>query len=160
MGQQIGPVRMHPAFRGGKLTPWGGERLKTVFGKEIAAWTKQLFTGQRAAISTTEATERLNEALEKNDGRFSENAMSVKRLANEWKGLKTEGEKTEWIERNQSAFDQMGLSIRDVTSAERAFVEYTPAVIEALKSRAKGEAARELAKEKYKEAFLKREKAR
>jgi len=47
-----------------------------------------------------------------------------------------------------------------VTSAERAFVEYTPAVIEALKSRARAEAARELAKEKYKEAFLKREKAR
>ncbi len=29
------PIRMHPAFRGGKLTPWGGEKLRTVFGKEI-----------------------------------------------------------------------------------------------------------------------------
>ena len=29
------PIRMHPAFRGGRLTPWGGEKLKTVFGKEI-----------------------------------------------------------------------------------------------------------------------------
>ena len=137
-----------------------GITLLTVYGKEIAAWAKELFTGQRAAISTAEATERLNEALEKNDGKFSDNAMSVKRLADEWKGLKTEGEQTAWIERNQSAFEQMGLSIRDVTSAERAFVEYTPAVIEALKSRARAEAARELAKEKYKEAFLKREKAK
>ncbi len=137
-----------------------GITLLTVYGKEIAAWAKELFTGQRAAISTAEATEKLNEALEKNDGKFSDNAMSVKRLADEWKGLKTEAEQTSWIERNQSAFEQMGLSIRDVTSAERAFVEYTPAVIEALKSRARAEAARELAKEKYKEAFLKREKAR
>ena len=134
--------------------------LLTVYGKEIAAWAKELFTGQRAAISTAEATEKLNEALEKNDGKFSDNAMNVKRLADEWKGLKTEAEQTTWIERNQSAFEQMGLSIRDVTSAERAFVEYTPAVIEALKSRARAEAARELAKEKYKEAFLKREKAK
>jgi hypothetical protein len=137
-----------------------GITLLTVYGKEIAAWAKELFTGQRAAISTAEATEKLNEALEKNDGKFSDNAMNVKRLADEWKGLKTEAEQTAWIERNQSAFEQMGLSIRDVTSAERAFVEYTPAVIEALKSRARAEAARELAKEKYKEAFLKREKAR
>lgn len=137
-----------------------GITLLTVYGKEIAAWAKELFTGQRAAISTAEATEKLNEALEKNDGKFSDNAMNVKRLADEWKGLKTEAEQTAWIERNQSAFEQMGLSIRDVTSAERAFVEYTPAVIEALKSRARAEAARELAREKYKEAFLKREKAR
>lgn len=137
-----------------------GITLLTVYGKEIAAWAKELFTGQRAAISTAEATEKLNEALEKNDGKFSDNAMNVKRLADEWKGLKTEAEQTAWIDRNQSAFEQMGLSIRDVTSAERAFVEYTPAVIEALKSRARAEAARELAKEKYKEAFLKREKAR
>ena len=137
-----------------------GITLLTVYGKEIAAWAKQLFTGQRAAISTKEATEKLNEALAKNDGKFSESAMNVKHLADEWRNLKSEGEKTEWIERNQSAFDQMGLSIRDVTAAEKAFVEYTPAVIEALKSRARAEAAKELAKEKYKESFLKREKAR
>ena len=137
-----------------------GVTLLTVYGKEIGEWAKSLFTGSRAAISAKDATEKLNEALEKNDGKFSDNAIGIKRLASEWKELKTEAEKTAWIEANQSAFDAMGLSIRDVTSAERAFVEYTPAVIEALKARARGEAARELAKDKYKEAFLKREKAR
>lgn len=29
------PLRMHPAFRGGALTPWGGERLRSVYGKDI-----------------------------------------------------------------------------------------------------------------------------
>ncbi len=29
------PIRMTPAFRGGSLTPWGGDKLKTRFGKEI-----------------------------------------------------------------------------------------------------------------------------
>ena len=28
------PIRMTPAFRGGKLTPWGGDRLRKEFGKE------------------------------------------------------------------------------------------------------------------------------
>ena len=137
-----------------------GVTLLTVYGKEIGEWAKGLFTGSRAAISAADATEKLNEQLEKNDGKFSDNAISIKRLASEWKELKSEAEKTAWIEANQSAFEQMGLSIRDVASAERAFVEYTPAVIEALKSRARAEAARELARDKYKEAFLKREKAR
>lgn len=29
------PVRMQPAFRAGKLTPWGGSRLRSRFGKNI-----------------------------------------------------------------------------------------------------------------------------
>ena len=41
------PVRMHPAFRGGKLTPWGGEKLKTVFGKN----TTEAITGESLEIS-------------------------------------------------------------------------------------------------------------
>lgn len=162
MGQETMPVwkQLMKSFFSWQTALVLGVTLLTVYGKEIGNWAKQLFTGQRAAISTAEATENLSEALEKSDGKFSDNAMSIKKLASEWKELKSEAEKTAWIEANQSAFDQMGLSIRDVTSAERAFVEYTPAVIEALKSRARAEAARELAKDKYKEAFLKREQAR
>lgn len=41
------PVRMHPAFRGGKLTPWGGEKLRTVYGKSIA----EIPTGESLEIS-------------------------------------------------------------------------------------------------------------
>ena len=41
------PMRMHPAFRGGKLTPWGGERLRTVYGKDIA----EVPTGESLEVS-------------------------------------------------------------------------------------------------------------
>ena len=162
MGETTTPVwkQLMKSFFSWQTALIVGVTLLTVYGKEIGSWAKQMLTGQRAAISTADATEKLNEALEKSDGKFSDNAMSIKKLASEWKELKGEAEQIAWIENNQSAFDQMGLSIRDVTSAERAFVEYTPAVIEALKSRARAEAARELAKEKYKEAFLKREEAK
>ncbi len=29
------PIRMHPAYRYGEMTPWGGDQLSTVFGKNI-----------------------------------------------------------------------------------------------------------------------------
>ena len=41
------PLTMHPAFRGGKLTPWGGEKLRTVYGKPIA----EAPTGESLEIS-------------------------------------------------------------------------------------------------------------
>ncbi len=41
------PVPMHPAFRGGKLTPWGGDKLRTVYGKSIA----EVPTGESLEIS-------------------------------------------------------------------------------------------------------------
>ena len=47
MKENIVPIRMHPAFRGGRLTPWGGEKLKTVFGKDIA----EVPTGESLEIS-------------------------------------------------------------------------------------------------------------
>ncbi|MBQ6399276.1 MAG: GNAT family N-acetyltransferase [Clostridia bacterium] len=41
------PIRMTPAFRGGKLTPWGGEKLKTVWGKDL----REIPTGESLEVS-------------------------------------------------------------------------------------------------------------
>ena len=41
------PIPMTPAFRGGKLTPWGGEKLRTVFGKAI----QDVPTGESLEVS-------------------------------------------------------------------------------------------------------------
>ncbi|MBR2823354.1 MAG: class I mannose-6-phosphate isomerase [Clostridia bacterium] len=56
--QTVAPVRMHPAFRGGKLTPWGGEKLKTVFGKEIT----EIPTGESLEISCIPGLESRDDA--------------------------------------------------------------------------------------------------
>ena len=45
--EAVWPIRMTPAFRGGKLTPWGGEKLRTVYGKAIA----EVPTGESLEIS-------------------------------------------------------------------------------------------------------------
>lgn len=63
------PISMHPAFRGGtKLTPWGGNKLMTVFDKPI----RDVPTGESLEVScipTLESTDdtgmRLNDMIKK-----------------------------------------------------------------------------------------------
>ena len=68
------PLTMHPAFRGGKLTPWGGEKLRTVYGKPIA----EVPTGESLEVScipglesTDDAGVKLPELIEKYGTRFA-----------------------------------------------------------------------------------------
>ena len=55
------PLTMHPAFRGGKLTPWGGEKLRTVYGKPIA----EVPTGESLEVSCIPGLESTDDAGEK-----------------------------------------------------------------------------------------------
>ena len=41
------PINMHPSFRGGKLTPWGGKRLMTMYDKPIT----DIPTGESLEVS-------------------------------------------------------------------------------------------------------------
>ncbi len=68
------PLTMHPAFRGGKLTPWGGEKLRTVYGKPIA----EVPTGESLEVScipglesTDDAGVRLPDLIAKYGARFA-----------------------------------------------------------------------------------------
>ncbi|MBQ8159940.1 MAG: GNAT family N-acetyltransferase [Clostridia bacterium] len=56
------PLRMHPAFRGGSLTPWGGNRLMTVYDKPI----EDIPTGESLEVScvkTLESTDDVGVSL-------------------------------------------------------------------------------------------------
>lgn len=55
------PVRMHPAFRSGRLTPWGGERLRTVYGKAIT----EVPTGESLEVSCIPGLESTDDNGEK-----------------------------------------------------------------------------------------------
>ena len=68
------PLTMHPAFRGGKLTPWGGEKLRTVYGKPIA----ETPTGESLEVScipglesTDDTGVKLPELIAKYGARFA-----------------------------------------------------------------------------------------
>lgn len=62
-------------------------------------------------------------------------------LRNEYQKLTTEHQKVEWIKENKSAFDELSISVNDVTSAENAFVNNTSNVVDAFMRRAKAAAA-------------------
>lgn len=84
---------------------------------------------------------------------FSNLITSYKKLSNEYSQLKNNHEKLNWIKNNQSAFNSLGVSVKNVTDAENVFKNMTADVIEGFKLRAKAAAQAALAVEKYKEAL-------
>ncbi|MBQ9251736.1 MAG: class I mannose-6-phosphate isomerase [Clostridia bacterium] len=72
MTTQYTPIRMHPAFRGGKLTPWGGDKLKTVFGKDIP----EVPTGESLEISCIPGLESTDDGGRKLTELIAENGAA------------------------------------------------------------------------------------
>lgn len=131
----------------------------SMYGKQIGEWITSLFKGKAAVISTTKALSNVAEELEKTNGSYGDNIVSLKQLQQEWKNLKTTAEKNQWIEDNRSEFDKLDISINNVTDAENVFVKNTDAVINALSLRARAAAAQKLATEQYEKALTARNKA-
>ena len=65
---------------------------------------------------------------------------SYQKLKSEWNSLKNEHEKNAWIEENKSKFNELGISVTDVVSAEGVFNGNTDAVVQAFIARAKAAA--------------------
>lgn len=113
-------------------------------GAYIAITNRASSASQEAA----RATKNFNKALEEGKKEANETAAKFIVLQSEWKSLKTEGEKTEWLKENQDRFKELGLNINDVNDAEKAFVKYSANIIEAMALRAQ---AAKLAAEAEKE---------
>ena len=131
----------------------------SMFGEQIVEWIGGLFKAKNAVISTTEAIDNINKELENTNAGYGDNIISLKRLQQEWKNLKTTAEKNQWIKDNKSEFDKLGIAVNNVTDAENIFVNNTDTVITALKLRAKAAAAQKLAAEQYEKALVAQNKA-
>lgn len=131
----------------------------SMFGKQIITWVGNLFKAKNAVISTTEALDNIAKELEDINGSYGNNIVKLKQLQQEWKNLETAAKKDQWIKDNKSNFDQLGVSVNNVTDAENIFVDNTEAVINALKLRAKAAAAQKLAADEYEKALIARNKA-
>ena len=131
----------------------------SMFGKQIITWVGNLFKAKNAVISTTEALDNIAKELEDTNGSYGNNIIKLKQLQQEWKNLETTAKKDQWIKDNKSNFDQLGVSVNNVTDAENVFVDNTEAVINALKLRAKAAAAQKLAADEYEKALIARNKA-
>lgn len=84
---------------------------------------------------------------------LSKTMSKYEQLRNEYINLKNEHQRIEWINNNQSAFQNLGLRVNDVKSAEDVFVNNTSRVIQALDQRAQAAAWAAIAQEKYEKAF-------
>lgn len=114
----------------------------SAFGSQIFKWIDGLLSGKNAVLSTTEAMETLNEELSKNASTYGSEVSILRRLSDEWKRLGSNiKEQQQFIKDNQSEFNKLDVSINDVNTASKVFVDNTDEFIDALKARAKAQAA-------------------
>ena len=125
------------------------------YGNNIIEWAKKIIRGRDYVITLKEALGEVNKELEKNAKQYGTDVVKFKKLQFEWKRLKTLAEKKQWIKDNETAFRQLGLGIDSVNTAEKALIDKSNLVVEALILRAKAAAAAKIAEEKYGEAIAK-----
>lgn len=114
----------------------------SMFGKEILTWIDRLLSGKTAALSTSEALESLNGELSKNARSYGSHISILRRLSDEWKRLGGDlKQQQQWLKDNASEFNKLDVSITNVNTAEQIFSKNTDVFIEALKARAKAQAA-------------------
>lgn len=70
----------------------------------------------------------------------SESISKYKQLQEEYANCKTAHEKREWIKNTQKRFDELGISVGDVNTAENIFVKNTELMMSAFKKRAEAAA--------------------
>ena len=116
----------------------------------IAAGSALLMFSKNANKATDEQ-DQLNKELDEGQKaaeRYKQTAAdtyanlmtSYQKLKSEWNNLKNEHQKNAWIEENKSKFNELGISVTDVVSAEGVFNGNTDAVVQAFIARAKAAA--------------------
>ena len=98
-----------------------------------------------------EVNKAIEESIEREKERKREVNTSVgsiigkyKLLQRQWKELSSVQEKNEWINKNRDAFNDLGIAINDVNTAQSVFITNSEAVIKALKDQARARAMAKL----------------
>lgn len=138
-----------------------GVTALSMYGKEIGAWISSLFKGKEAVDALKEAQNGLNEEIEKNGLGIGKELGKYESLRREFEAINGDlKEQERFVRDNQSAFDDLGVSVNSVIDAEDFFSgEGTEAFLTALRLRAEALAAQKLAVEKYEDALILEAKA-
>jgi hypothetical protein len=141
--------------------------IVVAIGSLIAYWdelTEALGFAKEATDAETEAMKKAEEAAEEYrkavGSAISDSLSGYVKLRSQYKQLKSEAEKTEWINNNADAFRDLGLSVNGLNDAENAFINNTQAVVDAMIRRAMATAKEQQLTQlaaKYMEAKLKAE---
>lgn len=137
-----------------------GVTILSVYGKDIIEWAGNLFKTEKAANSYEKAIEGINQSLQDNLGNYGETITRLKTLQESWNGLGDSLKaKEDFIKNNGDLFDELGISVDDVNTAEKVFVANTPSLIEAIGLKSRATAAYNLAVEEETNAMKKRMEA-
>ena len=136
-----------------------GLTVLSMHGKAIIDWIASSIKGRTEVIKYADAIDNVNKELEKTNGSYGNNIVTLRRLSEEWKNLTKKKDQLQWIKDNKSEFDKLDVSVRNVTDAENIFVDNTDAMVAALKARAKAAAAMKLAADNYEKALIKEAEA-
>ena len=99
--------------------------------------TEQEKANQEALEKSRKAVEEYRSTLSNS---FAGLMSKYSELRREWESLSSEHEKTEWIKNNKSRFEELGLSVTGVKSAEDIFRNNTNNVVDSFKRRAEAAA--------------------
>ena len=133
-------------------------------GAALYKFAKNSNEAKEAELKYKESLEKTAEAAQnwrdKVSKAIEEPLSKYKLLAAEYKTLANTHEKTKWISDNKDAFEELGLSVNNLKSAEDAFVNNTDNVVQALIKRATAAAKQQQLTElatKYMDAQLRAE---
>lgn len=118
-------------------------------GVTIFEWAKKMVLGRDYVIKLDKAIQNIIDTLKKNTNSYGDSRVELRKLTDEYSKLKTEMEKIEFIKKNASEFDSLGISIKTVNDAEIAFISSTKQLEEAFAERARAAAAFKLAADEY-----------
>lgn len=127
--------------------------LVVAFGDKISSWVKELFNAEKRLTNAQKAIKEFNEAVKEDGLGIGENIVKIKQLQSAWNALGNDLDaKKRFVEENKQAFDDLGLSIDDVASAERFLIDQADDYIESMRKRALANAAYRQAGEYYDKA--------
>lgn len=133
-----------------------GVTALSMYGKEIGAWISSLFKGKETVDALKDAQNGLNEEIAKNGLGIGKEIGKYESLRREFEAINGDlKEQERFVRDNQSAFDDLGVSVNSVVDAEAFFSgEGTEAFLTALRLRAEALAAQKLAVEQYEKAII------
>lgn len=127
--------------------------LSVAITAAIYLWEKFSGSTKEAAKSTEAARKMFDDYHKTMAGKSADLVGKYAKLRDEYSKLKTASEKQQWIKDNATEFDNLGLSVSNLTDADRVFVSNTKNVIKALELRAKALALQELQMKAYEEYY-------
>lgn len=132
----------------------------TFWGKDIVNWVSTLFQGESALARLTRATKAVRKEMASTNADFGGSLVTVHKLAREWKALKSEAEKIQWIKDNESEWRKLDVAIYNVADAEKFFTSNTANIKKAFQDRARAAAAYALAEKGFEKQLKQMEELR